>query len=159
VFKFCWIALFNMLECDNGMVYDNVLCCFACLNVWLIICEAIASYVKFCCCCELCYFRIACLVCWSYRHVVYIVLKPGSAQRVDLGPGWLGVGIGLSLWKIREVKNSGDLEGWPSQKPGCNSLTICFNQNDVILIYKKIRVDPGKTRDPGLQPGRPSDWV
>jgi hypothetical protein len=31
--EFCWIALFIVLECDKGMVYDNVLCCFACLNV------------------------------------------------------------------------------------------------------------------------------
>jgi len=109
MFKFCWIALFNMLECDNGMVYDNVLCCFACLNVWLIICEAIASYVKFCCCCELYYFRIACLVCWSYRDIVYIVLKPSPAQRVDLGPGWPEIETELGLWKIREVKNLDDL--------------------------------------------------
>jgi hypothetical protein len=53
--------------------------------------------------------------------------------------------------KIREVKNSADPAGWPSdpvdparpgQKPCCNPLTIFFfNQNNIILIYKKIMVD------------------
>jgi hypothetical protein len=52
--------LFNMLECDYGMVYDNVSCCFTYLNVLLSICKTMTSYVKFWCCCGLGCFMIAC---------------------------------------------------------------------------------------------------
>ena len=47
IVQFCLIALFNMLECDYGMVYDNVSCCFTYLNVWLIISKTMTNYVKF----------------------------------------------------------------------------------------------------------------
>jgi hypothetical protein len=50
IFQVLLDSLFNVLEFDNAMVYDNVSYCFACLNVWLIICEAMTSYVKFWCC-------------------------------------------------------------------------------------------------------------
>ena len=57
---------------------------------------------------------------------------------VDSGlePGW-------TYKKNKRSQNLADLANWPSdlvragQKSNYNILTIFFNQNDVILIYKK----------------------
>jgi hypothetical protein len=69
-----------------------------------------------------------------YRHS--FKTWPGSAD-------WPETGLDL---RKREGKNSGylgrtddlvDTER-PGQKPGCNLLTIFFNKNNVMLIFKKI---------------------
>ena len=67
------------------------------------------------------------------------------------------------------MANPADPAGWPGnlvdplkpdQKPGCDPLIIFyFYQNDIVLIYKKIEVDPIETRDTGLRAGRPLSQV
>jgi hypothetical protein len=58
------------------------------------------------------------LVCNQVWHVILIILKLGSVQRIDPRLDWSRVGTELGLKKIRKVKNLGDLTnpaGWPGK--------------------------------------------
>jgi hypothetical protein len=97
-----------------------------------------------------------------FRIFFIIVLKPGSTQRVDLGPGWPGPRTGSDLnknplrsWpgKIRSIWNS----GYPV-KPGWDPVSffyiyIYIAGNDVVccglLKYQKFWLKTIQMKDEG----------
>jgi hypothetical protein len=89
-----------------------------------------------------------------------IVLKPGLAQWVDLGPSRPGAGTGPG-WRKKMGRKNLMWAGWPGQDPVANPLTFDFFFTKMMSFWFFLKKnwpgrpgDPVKTQNPGLEPGR-----
>jgi hypothetical protein len=122
------------------------------------------------------YFTLLCMLNFKQQFFPSIFLKSWSTVHysyhnhcfkthpVKLAQGYNWVGCKKKVQIIIDHSRSG-------QKLGYNSLTIFYNKNNVILIYKKNegrprmtwwpkpRVDPGWPSDPSLGPSQPPGQV
>ena len=93
------------------------------------------------------------------RTVYAIVLKPGSAWRVDPGPGRPGTRTGPG-WKKNKGRKNSVWPGWPGeltrQDPVVNPLTFVFFIKTTLFWFKKKLIQP--TRWPGQNP-KPEFWT
>jgi len=86
-----------------------------------------------------------------------IVLKPGLAQWVDLGPSRPGAGTGPGWRKKMERKNL-MWAGWPGQDPVANPLTFDFFFTKTTSFWFFLKKMTRPIRWPGQNP-EPGPWT